>query len=427
MTQRTYHDPLHRGIDLNRHAPAEGMVMDLVDTAPFQRLRRIRQLGPAFLTFHSAESSRFTHSLGVFHLARDSFNRMLLLDPGLEPHRGVLYGAALLHDIGHGPLSHTGEEMFGLRHETCSARVIREHRDIRTCLERHHKGTADAVADLLEHGTTPHPLIKRLVSSQLDCDRLDYLLRDSYSTGTRYGQLDLERILAALTIAPDGDLAIHPKGLMAVEHYLVVRSLMYRSVYNHRLNVVCNWLLKRLVETARKLGPERIWADSVMSSWLWETDSMTLEDFLANDDLRTGYHLQRWQESAPPALAELSGRFLDRRLLKATAVDQLNRGQQLEVLATARRLAEASGFDPGLCCGLRHQELRGYHPYRGGLRLWDGRTLQALEQASPLVASLSEPAASSWLIHPREISIQLRQDMDVEWTPSTALTSRECH
>ena len=88
MSQRTYHDPLHRGIGLDRQAPAEGMVMDLVDTAPFQRLRRIRQLGPAYLTFHSAESSRFTHSLGVFHLARRAFERMLPLAPELETYRG---------------------------------------------------------------------------------------------------------------------------------------------------------------------------------------------------------------------------------------------------------------------------------------------------------------------------------------------------
>ena len=418
MSQRTYHDPLHRGIGLDRHAPAEGMVMDLVDTAPFQRLRRIRQLGPAYLTFHSAESSRFTHSLGVFHLARRAFDRMLALEPDLEQHRGLLYGAALLHDIGHGPLSHTGEEMFGLHHEHWSARVIRLHPQIRDCLESHAAGTAEAVADLLEHGLAPHPLIKRLVSSQLDCDRLDYLLRDSYSTGTRYGQLDLDRILGALTLAPDGDMAIHPKGLMAVEHYLVVRNLMYRSVYNHRLNVVCNWLLEKLIETARQLGSDQIWSDDVMASWLWEPESMSLEDFLSNDDQRMGYHLQRWQAEAPGALAELSGRFLDRQLLKATAVEHLSRTDQLHLLAKARGLAENEGLDPELCCGLSHQQLRGYHPYRGGLRLWDGRQLQALEQASPLVASLATPAATSWLIHPREISANLRTAMDVEW-PTT--------
>ena len=420
MSQRTYHDPLHRGIGLDRQAPAEGMVMDLVDTAPFQRLRRIRQLGPAYLTFHSAESSRFTHSLGVFHLARRAFERMLPLAPELETYRGLLYGAALLHDIGHGPLSHTGEEMFGLHHEAWSARVIRHHPEIHECLESHASGTAEAVANLLEHGRSPHPLIKHLVSSQLDCDRLDYLLRDSYSTGTRYGQLDLDRILGALTLAPDGDMAIHPKGLMAVEHYLVVRNLMYRSVYNHRLNVVCNWLLEKLIQTARQLGPEQVWADEVMASWLWQPDQIRLEDFLANDDQRTGYHLQRWQAEAPAALAELSGRFLDRRLLKATAVEHLSPADQLQLLATARRLADRHGHDPELCCGLRHQQLRGYHPYRGGLRLWDGQQLQALEKASPLVASLATPAATSWLIHPRDISNELRQEMDVEWPRAAA-------
>lgn len=421
MSQRTYHDPLHRGIQLDSHRPGEAMVLALVETAPFQRLRRVRQLGPAFLTFHGAESSRFTHSLGVFHLARQAFERLLKLSPDLEPHRPLLYAAALLHDIGHGPLSHTGEEMFGLHHESWSAQIAQNHPQIQACLDQEDQGTAQAVAALLEHGQAPHPVVKRLVSSQLDCDRLDYLLRDSYSTGTRYGQLDLERIMAGLTLSPDGDLAIHPKGLMAVEHYLVVRNLMYRSVYNHRLNVVCNWLLERLVRLARQLGPDLVWADGVMQRWLWNAEELDLDSFLANDDVRTGYHLQRWQEEGPPALASLCRRFRERDLLKATAVTQLTREEQLQALAVAGRLAEQRGIDPSLSCGLRHQELRGYHPYRGGLRLWDGEQMQALEEASPLVASLATPAATSWLIHPREIQKELRRTMDVEW--GSSLTS----
>ena len=414
MSQRTYHDPLHGGIGVNADDPAERMVIALVDSPAFQRLRRVRQLGPAFLTFHGAESSRFTHSLGVFHLARRAFLQLRGSDPSLEQHRGILYAAALLHDIGHGPLSHTGEEMFGYHHEAWSARVIRENPGIRDPLERFAEGTAESVADLLEHGRTNRPVIKTLVSSQLDCDRLDYLLRDSYSTGTRYGQLDLDRILAGITLAPDGDLAIHPKGLTAVEHYLVVRNLMYRSVYNHRLNVVCNWLLERLVQTARRLGPAQVWTDDVLRHWLWTTDEMTLQIFLANDDLRTGYHLQRWREEGPEPLADLCSRFLDRRLLKAIAVEHLSRENQLAALAIANRLSETIGFDATLCCGLRHQELRGYHPYRGGLRLWDGCDLLALEKASPLVSSLVTPAATAWLIHPGEIHQDLLLAMDRE-------------
>ena len=411
MSQRTYHDPLHGAITFNGDNPAEALVIDLVDTAPFQRLRRIRQLGPAFLTFHGAESSRFTHSLGVCHVARRAFHHLRTCDPALEPYEGLLLAAALLHDVGHGPLSHTGEEMFGLHHESWSARLIREHPQLRRPLENYREGTANSVAALLEEGRAQRTVIRRLVSGQLDCDRLDYLLRDSYSTGARYGHLDLERVLGAMTLAPDGDLAIHPKGLMAVEHYLVVRNLMYRSVYNHRLNVMCNWLLEQLVRTARRMGPAHVWADSVMHTWLWAPNTLSLDHFLSNDDLRTGYHLQRWHEEGPQPLAELCGRFLNRRLLKVLAVDQLGREEQLKALAIAGRLAEQKGMDPSLCCGLRHQELRGYHPYRGGLRLWNGHQLQALETASALVASLTTPAATSWLIHPGEIEVELREAM----------------
>ena len=414
MTSRTYHDPLHGAIRLDRQVPAEALAIALIDTAPFQRLRRIRQLGPAYLTFHGAESSRFTHSLGVLDLARRALQELSRYQPELNTHAGLLYAAALLHDLGHGPLSHSGEEMYGLHHEHWSARLIREHPNLQELLEAYAPGTAAAVADLLEHGRSPNAAIKALVSSQLDCDRLDYLLRDSYSTGTRYGQLDLERILASLTLAPDGSLALHPKGLMAVEHYLVVRNLMYRSVYNHRLNVVCNWLLTRTIAVARQLGPDLVWADHAMQRWLWHPDALSLDEFLSNDDHRTGYHLQRWREEGPAPLQELCGRLLDRQLLKASDVSRLSREQRLELLAFAQRLSSQAGLDTELCCGLQSQQNRGYHPYRGGLRLWDGHHLTALEQRSPLVQSLSAVRESAWLIHPAEITGPLRAQLELE-------------
>ena len=409
MGERTYHDPLHGAIRLDRSDPAEALAIDLIDSAPFQRLRRVRQLGPAFLTFHGAESSRFTHSLGVLHLARLALQQLERHHLELAEHRAVLYAAALLHDVGHAPLSHSGEEMYGLHHEAWSGRLIREHPALRDRLEAHAPGTASAVADLLEHGRHPCPAIKALVSSQLDCDRLDYLVRDSYSTGTTYGRLDLERILAAFTLAPDGQLAITPKGLMAVEHYLVVRNLMYRSVYNHRLNVVCNWLLNQAIATARRLGPKRVWADQVMGRWLWHCDALDLETFLANDDIRTGYHLTRWMEEGPPELQDPCGRLLERRLLKATDVSHCSPAERLELLAAARQLSEAEGLSAETSCGLQQRQSRGYHPYKGGLRLWDGERLQALEQRSSLVQSLTIAVELAWLIHPGEVAPKLRQ------------------
>jgi len=409
MSQRTYHDPLHGAIRLERSDPAEALAIDLIDSAPFQRLRRIRQLGTAFLTFHGAESSRFTHSIGVLHVARLALNNLVRLHPELEAHRGVLLAAALLHDVGHGPLSHSGEEMYGLHHESWSGRLIREHPALRDRLEAFESGSSGAVADLLEHGLYSCSAIKALVSSQMDCDRLDYLLRDSHSTGTSYGQLDLERILAAFTLAPDGALALHPKGLMAVEHYLVVRNLMYRSVYNHRLNVVCNWLLNQAIATARRLGPSQVWADPVMARWLWEPGDLDLASFLANDDIRTGYHLTRWMEEGPEELADPCGRLLERRLLKATEVSHLSHQERLQVLAEAGQLAEEVGFAAERSCGLQQRQSRGYHPYKGGIRLWDGQNLQALEQRSSLVQSLTHPVELAWLIHPAEVAPRLRR------------------
>ena len=409
MSQRTYHDPLHGAIRLERSYPAEALAIDLIDSAPFQRLRRIRQLGTAFLTFHGAESSRFTHSIGVLHVARLALNNLVRLHPELECHRGVLLTAALLHDVGHGPLSHSGEEMYGLQHESWSGRLIREHPALRDRLEAFQSGSSEAVADLLEHGRYSCSAIKALVSSQMDCDRLDYLLRDSHSTGTSYGQLDLERILAAFTLAPDGALALHPKGLMAVEHYLVVRNLMYRSVYNHRLNVVCNWLLNQAIATARRLGPSQVWADPVMARWLWEPSDLDLASFLANDDIRTGYHLTRWMEEGPEELADPCGRLLERRLLKATEVSHLSHQERLQVLAEAGQLAEEVGFAAERSCGLQQRQSRGYHPYKGGIRLWDGQNLQALEQRSNLVQSLTHPVELAWLIHPAEVAPRLRR------------------
>jgi HD superfamily phosphohydrolase len=409
MSQRTYHDPLHGAIRLERSDPAEALAIDLIDSAPFQRLRRIRQLGTAFLTFHGAESSRFTHSLGVLHVARLALNNLVRLHPELEAHRGVLLAAALLHDVGHGPLSHSGEEMYGLHHESWSGRLIREHPALRDRLEAFQSGSSEAVADLLEHGHYSCSAIKALVSSQMDCDRLDYLLRDSHSTGTSYGQLDLERILAAFTLAPDGTLALHPKGLMAVEHYLVVRNLMYRSVYSHRLNVVCNWLLNQAIATARRLGPSQVWADPVMAHWLWEPSDLDLASFLANDDIRTGYHLTRWMEEGPEDLADPCGRLLERRLLKATEVSHLSHQERLQVLAEAGQLAEEVGFAAERSCGLQQRQSRGYHPYKGGIRIWDGLNLQALEQRSSLVQSLTQSVELAWLIHPAEVAPRLRR------------------
>ena len=413
MSSRTYYDPLPKSITLSSSIPEEKMVMELIDSSPFQRLRRIKQLGPAYLTFHGAESSRFTHSLGVFHLTRRAINHLSKIDFKLKDYKFILYGAALLHDLGHGPLSHTSEEIFKIKHEDWTAKLISSNKEISIILNKYGKGNSNAISNLIKSRESPKKLIISLISSQLDCDRLDYLMRDSYTTGARYGQLDIDRIISAMTIAPDGDLAIHPKGLMAVEHYLVIRNLMYRSVYNHRLNEVCNWLLEQIIETARKLGPNSLWADKHMSEWLWNHDKMSLESFLYNDDIITGYHIQKWQESSSNNLSNLCRRFINRNLLKALNISSFSLEIRLEALAKARTLSEKYLLDPDISCGLREQIIKSYYPYKYGLRLWDGNKLEALEKVSPLVERLIEPNQSSWLIYPKEIENELKTEIEI--------------
>ena len=413
MSIRTYYDPLHKAISLDSEKEEEALIMELIDTIPFQRLRRIKQLGPAFLTFHGAESSRFTHSLGVFHIARRALERLIKINPELNKFKSILFASALLHDLGHGPLSHTSEVIFGLKHEEWSAKLIKEHPSIRKTLESFQKGSSNQIADLINGTNIPNRAIKSLLSSQLDCDRLDYLLRDSYSTGTKYGLLDLERILLALTISPDGDLAIHPKGILAVEHYLVTRSLMYKSVYNHRLNEVSNWLLERIFNLATELGPKKIWADHHMKKWLWNKNDINLETFLANDDVLVNYHLFNWNEGDERTLSYLCSRYINRNLFKSIDIQNLSNENQLKSLSIARKLSIELGFDPDISCGIRKQKIYGYHPYKGGLRVWDGINLEALENESILVKSLIRPAESTLLIHEKEVHQKLREEINI--------------
>ncbi|MEN9214481.1 MAG: HD domain-containing protein, partial [Gloeomargarita sp. DG_1_6_bins_138] len=278
---RTYHDPVHGAITLDRRDPVEGLLIRLIDTPPFQRLRRLRQLGAASFTFHGAEGSRFTHSLGVLWVARRVFDCLQKNYPELQSHRAVVLVAALFHDLGHGPYSHTGEEIFQFHHETWTQKIINTDPHIGALLDEFDPHLRPQVLQVYEN-TYPLPFACQWVSGQLDCDRLDYLMRDSYLTGAAYGRLDLDRILAAIDYDPDtGGLVVHPKSLAAIEHYLVVRYLMYAQVYNHRKNVAVTWMLCRLIERVKRYW-EKLYCDVTMTRWLTQPiNTLALSDYLA--------------------------------------------------------------------------------------------------------------------------------------------------
>lgn len=407
--ERIYHDPLQGAIALNRSDPVESLLIQLIDTPVFQRLRRIRQLGTASLTFHGAEGSRFTHSLGVMAIARRAFDRIAQRYPQLQPYRGVVLAAALLHDIGHGPFSHTSEEIFGGHHEYWTRRMLRESPDLQALFQAKAADWVTSLEQIYTH-SHPIPLVWQLVSSQLDCDRLDYLMRDSYFTGASYGRLDLDRILMAMNFDPvSQQLVVARKGMAAIEHYLLVRYFMYAQIYNHSKNLAATWVLDQAVRRARDLLAEgNLPADEVMSAWLTQpSEQLSLAQYCAMDDGVVVYHLQRWQHHPDSVLADLCQRFLNRNLLKAKDVSDLLRSQQEALLHKAQQRLTQMGWLAHHYLGLRVTTSRGYTLYQKGIKLQTSSGLVEISQVSPLVQTLIQPYQRVWLIYPRELEAEL--------------------
>ncbi|HHP7244268.1 MAG TPA: HD domain-containing protein [Elainellaceae cyanobacterium] len=406
---RTYHDPLHGAIALDQSDPTESLLIHLIDTPVFQRLRRIRQLGSASLTFHGAEASRFTHSLGVMAIARRAFDRIARHYPQLQPYRAPVLCAALLHDIGHGPFSHTCEDIFGSHHEHWTLRLLSESDSIRTLLD----AFSPELVDHLHHiflKTHPIPFVWQLVSSQLDCDRLDYLMRDSYFTGASYGRLDLDRILMAMRYDPDTQtLVVAHKGLAAIEHYLIVRYFMYAQVYNHPKNLAAVWVLEQAFKRARELLTlDQLPADEVVSSWLQhDCDRLPLDLYLDADDGIFLYHLQRWQKHPDSVLSNLCQRFINRDLLKALDVTHLDGPQQEALLDQVYCQLQKYGWNHQYYAGLRTTLSRGYTLYQKGINLQTDTSVQEISHLSPLVKTLTHSCQRHWLLYPREINAAL--------------------
>lgn len=410
-SERIYHDPLHGAIALNSADPVESLLMRLIDTPAFQRLRRIRQLGPASMTFHGAESSRFTHSLGVLAITRRAFDRLARLYPQLAAHRPVVLCAALLHDIGHGPFSHTGEDIFGCHHEHWTDRILRESAPIRQLLTTFDPPLVEQIS-LVYRQQYPVPLVWQLVSSQLDCDRLDYLMRDGYFTGTSYGRIDLDRILMAMNYDPVTEqLVIAGKGLAAIEHYLIVRYFMYAQVYNHPKNLAATWILEQALIRARELlKAGQLDADDTMSLWLMsDCDRLPLDQYLAADDGVFHYHLQRWQRHLDAVLSDLCRRYVDRDLFKAIDVTLMPETDRLKLLEAVRKWLTQLGLEASYYAGMSVSFSKGYTLYQRGIKFQTPHGLEELSRLSPLVRTLTTSHQRVWFIYPREIEAKLQR------------------
>jgi HD superfamily phosphohydrolase len=398
---RTYHDPIHGAITLDGSDRTEALLIKLIDTPEFQRLRRIHQLDIAYFTFHGAEGSRFTHSLGVMSLTRRAFQAIATKYPYLATHRTVVLVAALLHDLGHGAYSHASEEIFGSNHEIWTLRLLKFGK-IADILNNF---SQNLINDLEKVFTKKYPLpfVYQLISSQIDCDRLDYLERDSYFTGAKYGQLDLDRILLALRFDPiSQNLVIGRKGKVAIEHYLTVRYFMYLQVYNHAKNLAARFVLEQIFNRAKKLIlTNQIFADRTITAWLTQDpQALTCEEYLASDDIVFAYHIHQWRDSEDSILSDLCRRFLDRDLFHTCEISHLDDIQQQEELDICYAKLKSQGIEPKYYCGIRVSRTKGYSIYRQGINIQTEQGLQDIAKLSPLVQAIIHPIQRAWLVHP---------------------------
>ncbi len=410
--KRIFHDPIHKEIVFDSGKPEELMIMELIDTIAFQRLRRIKQLGSASLLFHGAESSRFTHSIGVFCIARKIYHRLIESKSSFCENKFVLYGAALLHDLGHGPLSHTSEEIFDHNHEKWSQKLVKNYSPINSILKKYDNELPRQIAELFESKQLFSKPLKTLISSEIDCDRLDYLLRDSYNTGTKYGLVDLERIISGLTFSPDGNIAIKPKGVIAIEHFLVLRNLMYRTIYNHRINEISTWILEKIISTIKHNFEKKIWIDRSLYKWIFSPENIDFDDFIKNDDITFYYHLIRWKDESFEPLSTLCKMFINRDLLKASDISFLSNIDKLKILAFARKLCEKNNFDSEIFCGIKEKSFKGFES-NNALKIWDGTYQNSLEETSALINTLMNSEESSFIIYPKEIKSQIKNQISV--------------
>lgn len=347
--ERIYRDSVHNIIRVGNDSADGRLLVSLIDTPEFQRLRRVRQLGLAYFAYQSAEHSRFTHSLGALHLATRALDRLRpKYEISSEEYTAVRV-AALLHDVGHGPYSHVIESILGFHHEQFSIdAVLSDETAIGQILNAYSPKLADDVAAIIR-GDFNRRALAQLVSSQIDVDRMDYLLRDSLMTGAKYGIYDLEWIIKSIEInETDDHLYISAPGVYAVEDYLQARYYMFRQVYFHRTlrsaEAVLKLLLRRALQLFREGGDVWYRPDTPFEQVL-RGEKLSLSEHVSLDDSDVLFYIKQWRTSADKTLADLSSRFLDRRLFKAFDLD-MPPDERPAFIEGVVRVVKEHGYDP---------------------------------------------------------------------------------
>ncbi|MBF0818521.1 HD domain-containing protein [Streptococcus acidominimus] len=391
MSEKVFRDPVHNYIHVDNE-----LIYNLINSKEFQRLRRIKQLGTTSYTFHGGEHSRFSHCLGAYEIARQIISTFESKYAGIWDTNDSLLTmvAALLHDIGHGAYSHTFERLFETDHEEMTCQIITNpDTEINALLQQISPDFPEKVASVIRH-TYPNKQVVQLISSQIDVDRMDYLLRDSYFTGTNYGQFDLTRILRVIRPTENG-IAFKESGMHAVEDYVLSRYQMYMQVYFHPASRSMEVLLQNLLKRAKMLYQDQEDFFKLSSPRLipfFEQDFI-LTDYLALDDGVMNTYFQSWIEGPDKILSDLAQRYINRKVFKSITFDT----QTEKHLSILEAIVNQVGFEPSYYTAIHHNFDLPYDIYRPNAKKKrtqievvrkDGSLIE-LSQLSPIVHSLA--------------------------------------
>ncbi len=313
--RKIINDPLYGFITIS-----DKLVFDVIEHPFFQRLRRIEQLGLASMVYPGALHTRFHHALGAMHLMGQAIET--LRSKGFQISADEAQGATLailLHDIGHGPFSHALEHhiVHAVSHEEITLMFMKQ-------LNTEFDNKLSTAIAIFEN-SYPRKFLHQLVSGQLDMDRLDYLMRDSFYTGVSEGVISTDRILKMLTVADD-DLAVELKGIYSIEKFIVARRLMYWQVYYHKTVLAVEYMLISILSRARTLATEGVdlQASAALMFFLqqqigreqFDASPSILSAFAVLDDYDIYSALKQWSAHSDPILSSLCSDLLNRKLFR---------------------------------------------------------------------------------------------------------------
>lgn len=314
--EKVFKDPIHKYVHVK-----DQLIWDLIKTKEFQRLRRIKQLGTLYLAFHTAEHSRFGHSLGVYEIVRRMTDESFVgREAWNNKDRPLALCAALLHDLGHGPFSHSFEKIFNTDHEAFTQEIITGNTEVNEVLSRVSETFPQEVADVINK-THKNKLVISMISSQIDADRMDYLQRDAYFTGVSYGTFDMERILRLMRPSKD-EVLIKESGMHAVENFIMSRYQMYWQIYFHPVSrggeVLLNNCLKRVKQLYKEDYQFKMYPKEFIPFF---EGTITIDQYVELDEVTVLFYLKKWIHEEDEILSDLARRFINRDLFKYIPFD----------------------------------------------------------------------------------------------------------